>query len=760
MQYGRDRNHSPSQSEEPVLETPVQCCDNIQPHGVMVVFAEDDGQILQVSENTEEMLGIPPEDLLEQLLSQWLSTEQTEAIEAALPHMAAPPQWRWTFPGDLQTQAYAVRLHRSPDGFLVLELDPSAPQDVGSLVSDSNRLRSHLVQLQQTPDLESLCQSAVDAVRQISGFDRVMAYRFNADGHGEVVAEAKRDDLDPYLGLHYPDADTRPCRHLFRSSYLRAIPNARATNVPLVPPQNPRTGASLDCTHSLLRGVVPCHQTYLANMGVQSTLVMSLLKDQSLWGLISCHHQTPRHLSTSLQERCGFLAHATSLELSVKTQASEYSDRTAFQQRLNQLLEAMSATQDWVRGATDNAAVLLDLVQASGAAIYRDGACELLGNTPSQVQVQRLVKLIEPQFEDRVLAYDRLAEIDEAADCYREVGSGLLAVAISVSLRHYLLWFRPEYLQTVRWAGDPRESFCQASLAQETPRLSPRGSFDEWRELVCGQSKPWKSWEVQGALALREAILKVVMRQADELAKLTRELRRSNAELEKFAYVASHDLQEPLNLVSSYVQLLEMRYGDRLDDDAREFIGFAVEGVTHMQRLINDLLAYSRVGSRGQPFAPTSVMAVVRRVEANLQGRIEQSGTMIEYEELPTVMADEIQLMQVFQNLIGNAIKFRGETPPVVSVGAERRSVDWLFWVRDNGIGLNPQFAQRIFAIFQRLHTRDEYPGTGIGLAICKRIIERHGGQIWVESTPETGATFYFTLPFQPNAEAGLTTEV
>ena len=232
-----------------------------------------------------------------------------------------------------------------------------------------------------------------------------------------------------------------------------------------------------------------------------------------------------------------------------------------------------------------------------------------------------------------------------------------------------------------------------------------------------------------------------------ELKQRTEELAMSNAELEQFAYIASHDLQEPLRMVSSYVQLLERRYKGKLDQDADEFISFASEGAIRMQRLINDLLTFSRVGTRGKSFEEVNLETVLAQALENLLLTINETNAVIAHDPLPLVYGDNGQLTQVFQNLIDNAVKFNREEPPRVHISARLEGSDCICSVQDNGIGIPPEYLNRLFLLFQRLHTRKEYPGTGLGLAICKRIIERHGGKIWVESVPDEGSIFYFKIP-------------
>lgn len=285
-------------------------------------------------------------------------------------------------------------------------------------------------------------------------------------------------------------------------------------------------------------------------------------------------------------------------------------------------------------------------------------------------------------------------------------------------------------------------------------------SGKEWFGIFCNKKKSgelfWESTSISPVrdpggtithyVALKEDITDKKL--ADEkLEYMMANIQRSNKELEQFAYVASHDLQEPLRMVSSYMQLLQRRYSDKLDNDANDFINYAVDGSKRMQELIRDLLAYSRVGSSGKEFEPIDIETVLDRAIRNLGMSIKESGAVVTHGSMPTIFADGLQITQLFQNLISNAIKYCNESSPRIHVSAKQNKKAVTFSVSDNGIGIDPQYYERIFTIFQRLHSREKYSGTGIGLAICKKIVERHNGEIWVESLPGEGSTFYFTIP-------------
>lgn len=324
-----------------------------------------------------------------------------------------------------------------------------------------------------------------------------------------------------------------------------------------------------------------------------------------------------------------------------------------------------------------------------------------------------------------------------------------------------------------RWAeysGSPTETSHGAGWKATLHPEDIEATFSAWQQAVAN-GRPYQvehrlrradgeyRWHISRAIALRDEKGRISKwygtatdideqkRSAEDLSKLTDQLTRSNQELKDFAYIASHDLQEPLRMITGFLDLLKRRYRGRLDQQADEFIDFAVSGATRMHNLIHDLLSYSQVGTREGTFETVDSNLIIEVALANLRGAIEESGATVEKGALPVVVGDESMLVQLFQNLIANALKFRGPRPPEIRIGAETRQEEWLFSVQDRGIGLEPRQAEQIFQVFQRLHPASKYQGTGIGLAICKKIVNRHGGRVWVVSMPEQGATFYFTLP-------------
>jgi chemotaxis family two-component system sensor kinase Cph1 len=730
-------------------QPPIHILTQIQPHGVLLVLQEPELTVLQVSGNTSMAFGVAPDRILGKALDDILDSFQVDRFRTELCRENLElinPTKVWVRKKGDDYLVFDAIFHRNAEGFLILELEPALTHENIPFLSFYHLARASINQLEATSNLHDFCQIIVREVRNVTEFDRVMLYRFDDDGHGEVVAEEKLDDMESYLGLHYPESDIpQTARKLFLANWIRIIPNTHAEPVELYPAINPMTARPTDLTLSILRSAYSCHIEYLHNMGVGASLTISLMKDQKLWGLIACHHRTPKSVSYEVRKACEFLGRVIFAEISTREETADHNYRMKLAYVQSALIESMSQEDNFIDGLTQREPNLLELVDATGAAICFGGQWTTIGQTPGQEELNYLVQWLAKTVDDEVFYTDSLPLVYSDAERFKDVASGLLAIPISK--RSYVLWFRPEVIQTVNWGGDPNNAY-ELMQSGDSLRLCPRKSFELWKETVRLKSVPWKSVEVKATLELKKALVNIVLRQAEELALLAHDLERSNAELKKFAYVASHDLQEPLNQVANYVQLLEMRYNDALDRDAKDFIGFAVEGVSLMQTLIDDVLAYSKVDQKGIEWELTEVETALNQALSNLRGRIAETGAAISYDSLPSIVADGTQLMQLFQNLIGNAIKFKQkDEAPQIHIGVQRQEEAWLFSVRDNGIGIDPQFADRIFVIFQRLHTRDEYPGSGMGLAICKRIVECHRGRIWVESELGQGSTFYFTIP-------------
>ena len=546
-------------------------------------------------------------------------------------------------------------------------------------------------------------------------------------------------------------------------NFLRLIPDAGYEPVGLIPELNPLTQEPLDLSFSVLRSVSPIHTEYLGNMGVTASMSISLLKNKQLWGLIACHHSQPKYLPYQIRTVCEFIGQVVSFELAAKEENQDLDYQMKLKSIQTQFVETMSKAEDLEIGLTNKPSQLLELVSAGGVALCFGSELTLIGNTPKQEEILALLSWLETQF-DRDVIYETtcLSAAYSPAEQYAGVASGMLALIISRVQPTYILWFRPEVIQTVNWGGDPHES---VEVEEDgSLRMSPRQSFALWQETVKFKSLPWKRCEVEAALELRSSIVGIMLRKADELTQINKELERSNNELDAFAYIASHDLKEPLRGIYNYSSFLIEDYGNTLDEEGIAKLQTLMRLTHRMEDLINSLLHYSRLGRAELHLHLTDMNELLAGVLDVL--RVSLGKEQVEFRiprSLPQINCDRTQVSELFTNLISNGIKYNDKTDKWIEIGfldaddpiARQKYLEYLedkelpiiFYIRDNGIGIREKHLDTIFRIFKRLHGQNKYGGgTGAGLTIAKKIVERHGGEIWVESVYRKGSAFYFTL--------------
>lgn len=735
---------------------PIHIPGRIQPHGLLLALSEPDLLILQVSANIEQQLGIAPSSLLGQPLSSLLGDHDLAYLRSVLvlDDLEQNPLYVWTVPLSPTQQQFDGVVHRH-GGVLILELEPASP--AASPAPDFFRLvKLAVARLQRAPTLAEFCHAASREVRALTGFDRVMIYRFDADGHGSVIAEAVAEGLEPYLGLHYPASDIpQQARALYLRNWLRLIPSVDYTPAELVPPLTPGTQSPLDLSYATLRSVSPVHLEYLSNMGVAASMSISIVHEGALWGLIACHHMTPRALPFAIRMACELLGQSVSLQLGAKYQAEMATYHAQLNDVSAQLVQAMAQDSSWRSILLNGRPNLLQFIDATGAALCIDDEIETLGQTPSHHDIRTLVDWLASGPEVEVYATASVsADLPALASC-KDVASGVLAVPLAHANGDYLLWFRPEVLQTVSWGGEPTKALVPS---EDGLRLSPRKSFARWQQVVGLHAQPWHAAEIAAARELRNAMLSVVLRRAAQLTRINIDLERSNNELDAFAYIASHDLKEPLRGLHNYAHFLLEDYQDRIDPDGQAKLKTMIRLTQRMDALLDSLLHYSRVGRVELAMQETNLDQLLREVLDRLTVTLKEQQVQVRIPRpLPVLRCDRVRLGEVFYNLISNAAKYSTGSQPWLEIGyhapgeaAEGRSQavrHYTFYVRDNGIGIAEKHFETIFRIFKRLHGREQFGGgAGVGLTIAKKIIERHSGTIWVESQLGVGTTFFFTL--------------
>jgi chemotaxis family two-component system sensor kinase Cph1 len=723
---------------------PIRTPGAIQPHGVLLTLSEPEMRVVQVSANVQALLGKAVDAVLDAPLAQLLGEDYAQQVQLAAQqhHPLDAPELYFTLNGGV----FEGFVHRH-QGVLVLELEVQA-KPIESLGADGrlNNLGRMLQRLHAAKSLEALYDVSVKEIQAITGYDRVLIYRFEEEGHGQVIAEASSPSMEVFQGLFFPASDIpEQARELYRTNWLRIIPDADYQPVPLVPKLRPDTGQPLDLSFASLRSVSPIHCQYMKNMGVQSSMSISLLKDDKLWGLISCGHRQPLHVPHELRSACQTIGQVLSLQISamealeVSRQREEKVDTLAL---LNQAM--IDSPENVFDGLAQQPALLMALTHAGGVAIIEDKQLHRYGNCPEPEEIRALHKWLQSSSQ-KVFSSHQLSLVYPPAEAFTRVASGVLAMSLPKPVDNGVIWFRPEVKESINWSGDPSKPLNMED-SESGLRLRPRTSFEIWKVEMAGISTQWTPGDLFAANDLRRSAL-----ESDLARQVLREQRAVQARDELVA-VVSHDLRNPMTVISMLCGMMQKAFSSDGPHTSRRIstaIDTMQQAAGRMNTLLEDLLDTSKIDAGRYTITAQQLEVAEMFEEANalLSPLALDKDIEISFHSEPalTIHADPERLFQVLSNLVGNAIKFtprRGK----IGVVAMAAGDDIVFSVRDTGEGIAKDQLPHVFDRYWTLKEGNP-TGTGLGLYITQGIVEAHGGRIVAESEEGCGTEFRFTVP-------------
>ncbi|BCY07980.1 ATP-binding protein [Actinoplanes sp. L3-i22] len=702
------------------VREPIHRLGGVQSYGALVGVRA--GRIAVASANAAALLGRagPGDGLVGEPIGTLLDPGQMDRLEALADADAGQTAM---MPVRLtgSDQPFDVTTHRA-DGLLVLEFEPAAAG--AGAAATTMLVRQALMRMQRAATVAEATAAAVREIKAITGYDRVVAYRFESiDGPGEVLAEDVVADWEPWQGLWFPATDIPPqARRLYERNWIRVIADVADTTARLVPATLPETGEPLDLSLSVLRTVSEFHLEYLRNIEVTSSMSVSLLADGRLWGLIACHGRAAKALSPQVRAACEFFGVALSLHLAGLRERDEAAARERSRIAIARLLERISI--DLAAGPSP--AGLERVVECDAVAVRFAGVVTVAGDLPAGAVEELLagVPAGELWHSDRLggdgIAGALVLPVGGAGDC--------------------VVWLRRERTVARRWAADPRTPVV---LGPNGRRLTPRGSTAVFLATVRGRSTPWTVTDLAMAAELGRSLTEIALAQARRLAAVNIELTRSNVDLNAFAHAAAHDLKEPLRGIANYATFIAEDTAGRLDELTERRLASIQRLAGRMDELLNALLYYSRLGRTELHRERIDLRAAVDRALEVAGPRLAEQDVLVELAGDPEPLsADPVLFDEILVNLLVNAAKYaREDGPRRVVIGSEGPAL----FVRDNGIGMPDHLREQAFELFRRLHPGAD--GSGAGLAIVRRIVERHGGQVWAAESPGGGTTMWATFP-------------
>lgn len=718
---------------------PIHIPGKIQSHGFLLAVDVQSSIITFISENISDFVPVAAAAFLGSPLDEFESALQLGIAGGQFAQLIKIGEVQHNFEGvnpfpvKIGENNFYLIISASGDNYL-LEFEPVTLQyDI------QNQIGRSVSQILMGKNLKSLLHNTAREIRSIINYDRVMIYKFLEDGHGEVIAELKNDDLEPFYGLHYPESDIpKQARELYKLNYTRIIADVNSASAPILAQG---VESSLDLTHSVLRAVSPIHIQYLKNMGVQSSFSISLIVHGELWGLIACHNYSPKFIDYRAREASKLIGQIVSSALAYRVDEEENEQNNSFQDTLTALSIHLTKDESIISSLTRHEVTIKDVTDASGVAMIFDKEIITLGDTPDEHQLRALFDWLKVTMDDGIYYTHCLPEIYHPAKEFKAIASGIIACMIAKDLDELIVWFKPEQITSINWAGNPEKPVVETSDALLS--LSPRNSFEIFSQLVENTAVKWTKTEVANVVKIREKVINAISKKAGEIRLLNERLKRAYDELDTFSYTISHDLRTPLTSIKSYTELV-LATNKSLDEKGRMLLSRVVAGADKMAFLINEILKLARVGRTELELEPLDMAAIVKDTAAEVIASHGADNVEVVIGDCPAVMGSFALITQVFTNLIGNAVKYSaGTEKPKVIIEGWIDDSEVIYQIKDNGIGIALEHQDKVYELFKRMNNVKDIEGTGVGLAIVKRIIERHNARIWFESELKVGTVFY-----------------
>ena len=724
-------------------QEPIRFSGCIQPHGVFLCVDSVSRLILAVSENYKSIPRLS-ESLCGKLLDEVWPELGTRSRDGAF----------------LTTDGYfIIRNSDATSLYFDVELCHSGDDIYATSLIDVAEI---LLELNTLSTLDEVMFSLTNIIRQLTGMERVLVYRFDKDGHGEVLAESVIGDWnESFLGFHFPSADIpSQARALYLINKSRFVPYRDFTPVLIAPQLDSRTGQPFDLSHSQLRAVSPAHRIYQKNLGVDGSMSISIVSEGRLWGLVVGHHRRPHRVPILARQQVLALIAGLAMRLSPIETVEEREERARHVVMHTKMLEQIAGADDFVTPLiSDKINLSIMFFAASGAVVVgpEDGdsteivEIRTIGRVPNRESIAEITRVCRERLDDGVFSTECIESILPSFAEHAEYASGALAISVGENGRHMILWFRPEVARTIVWGG---ATPAAVEKQKQAGNYLPRRSFARWVEERRGHSRPWPQWKIDIARSLRTALNDVILRRTRAIRNLNVQLEERDQAKSRFLAHMSHELRSPLNTILGFAEMLEGGDRGELTADQHEDVSCIREAGAHLLQLINDVLDLSKVesGKMELQLEKTSAFDLVRRVCSLLIGHANSCGINIVSSVsavMPSIFVDQRLVRQMLLNLISNSLKFTPRGGSVTISSCLRLDGGITLMVMDTGIGIPKAKQARVLEPFRQAHEdlMLTHPGTGLGLPIVKSMIELHGGKLVLESAPGEGTTVSLEFP-------------